>query len=354
MAHPGTITNLRFLKRNNLHSEQDLQKNYFREIIHSYGIDCYYFRHDANFFEQPSAIYVNYVYGEKTTMSYWLSSSMVVYMEMHGDSIILNKFGLETDADGSCFILIDDFTEKYRDIIGTEKQDTFNTIITGNVSAFFSEPSGKIYNIDLDGFTSSHFDFGTSGNFNGIYSGEFIRTPKLYNNYVYKSGSYNTRKTLGTLSGLYSCTVDESGNGFLSGEISGILQYHIEDPGKHGGPNWKIAPQVGDFFRLDFSDENHEEYEITRVYDRNLKSDGLNPLLSKYVWKCDVVRRDPSYESVVGDETTEGHSEEEFTNDRQIVADFDKIVSDQIFDYDKQIVDNIDDKIDLDKVYGDY
>ena len=52
-----------------------------------------------------------------------------------------------------------------------------------------------------------------------------------------------------------------------------------------------IQPDVGDIVTIDFPDErSREQYEITECLDKNLASDGLNPLLHKYIWKCKARR----------------------------------------------------------------
>ncbi|GAF80851.1 unnamed protein product, partial [marine sediment metagenome] len=100
------IKNLRFLKKENLLSERRIQKEYYRDLINAYGVDTKYFRKDVSFYDVPSG-YCNYTYGEDTTATYYLSAPMVVYMEMLGDSFLLNKFGIETDGDAAIYFTID-------------------------------------------------------------------------------------------------------------------------------------------------------------------------------------------------------------------------------------------------------
>lgn len=354
MAVKGPITSVRFLDRKNLASEHQLFKNYFREIIHNYGIDVTYFRHDNGFFEEPSGFFIDYTYGEKPTMTYFLSASLILFAEMQSDSIILNKFGIETDGDATCFILVDDFTEQFRDLIGTTSSYFFTTTLTGTVTNYNAFISGSIINTDISGFTSATSDFSsTTGVVSSLYTGTFIRTPKKYIDLVYKSPSYTNQIVTGNLSGSYNATINVSGNGYVSGFASGNLIYHIsDDAGKYGAPNWKIAPQVGDFYRIDFDEINHEEWEISKVHDKDLMAGGLNPLLSRYVWRCNVVRRDPSYETVVG-QVSGTKVEEEQTSDRKKLSDLNEVTSNEIFSYEAQDVDSIDKK-NSDSVYGDY
>ena len=74
----------------------------------------------------------------------------------------------------------------------------------------------------------------------------------------------------------------------------------------------------------------------------------MNPLLGKYIWKCDCVRRDPSYEDV------EGETQEELlTTSKGEQNQWHEDVSNEIFDYDHEPVDDID-GVNSDSVYGDY
>ncbi len=81
----------------------------------------------------------------------------------------------------------------------------------------------------------------------------------------------------------------------VSGILSGELTYHTLD-NIENSPTWNIAPQVGDYFKLQYGDIE-EEYEITQLFDTVLTNqNGINPLLGKYIFQCSAVRRRPSHE----------------------------------------------------------
>lgn len=83
----------------------------------------------------------------------------------------------------------------------------------------------------------------------------------------------------------------------------GILYYDQTSPNIY---NKNIAPEVGDFFRLSFMRNRNYDYEITNIADRTITPDGINPLLGKYVWKCNATRRYDSYETIsINQEETE-------------------------------------------------
>jgi len=360
--HPGTIKNLRYANRKLLDPEQQLQRNYFRELIHSYGVDTSYFRHNVDAYE-VSGVNFDYIYGEQPATSFWLSAHVVVYMESKGDIELLNKFGFETDGDMESFILIDDFTEQFRDLVGTTTSAIFSVPLYGNVTAGDGYISGTVENTILDGWViDDNITEYSSGFVSGTFSEGFTRDPRLYNEYVYKSDSYDDRVVYGTLDGSWSGTLTSGLIGEISGTATGLLGYHIETSTVDGGgPNWMIAPKAGDFFRLDFVDENNEEYEITKVIDRNLQIDGLNPLLSKYIWQMTCVRRDASYEDVLGAQDNmdpsldglHGQKEEQYTTDKLENNEWIEEESNALFDYSEEIVDDYD-GLNSDDVYGGY
>lgn len=85
-----------------------------------------------------------------------------------------------------------------------------------------------------------------------------------------------------------------------SGVLSGELTYHTLD-NVENSPTWEIAPQVGDYFILKCG-EIEEEYEITQLFDRILTNQGgINPLLGKYIFQCQAVRRASSHEEFKDD-----------------------------------------------------
>lgn len=75
----------------------------------------------------------------------------------------------------------------------------------------------------------------------------------------------------------------------LSGKIYGnVLFFDTNELGKYVE---KIHPSVGDLVEIDFPDGNSpERYEITECFDKQLTSDGISPLLHKYIWKCKARR----------------------------------------------------------------
>ena len=353
------VENLRYLKRYNFASEQNLQAGYFREIIHQFGIDTVYMRNDLDFYESPSGTMANYTYGESTSSTYTLSADLIVYFASENDVFMMNGLGIQNDGSHKIYFMIDDFYEKFRDQIGTVTSGEFTDIpLYAEISIGTGILSGNLSADEFDAVTSGYIDFmGTTGEVSGYYNRGIIAKYKAVNQLIYhpRYYRYDDRYISGDAFGTFSGTIDASGNGTLVGTASSELLY-ITGPTENTGPYWNIAPQVGDFFRIDFQSdnlpgyigENHEEYEITQVNDRNLLDNETNPLLGTYVWICDIVRRDPSYENIITDQT-----EEEHTTSKLEENIWHENISNSIFDYTKQDADNHD-TVNMDNVYGGY
>ncbi len=353
------IEKLSYLKSKNFRSEQNLQGSWLREIIHSFGIDTTYLRKDIDFYESPSGTMSNYTYGESSTSTYFLSADMRVYFFAENDSFIFNGLGIQNDGSHKVYFMINDFYEQFRDQIGTITTGEFQDIsLYADISAGSGYLSGNLSANEFDAMTSGYIDFmGTTGEVSGYYTRPITAKYKAVNQLIYhpRYYKYDDRYISGEAFGTFSGFIDTSGNGSLVGTASSELLY-ITGPAENTGPNWNIAPQVGDFFRIDFQNDNlpgyigqnHEEYEISQINDRNLLDSETNPLLGTYVWVCDVVRRDPSYEDVITPE-----QEEEHTTSKSEQNIWHENISNSIFDYGTTDADSHD-TVGMDDVYGSY
>ena len=347
MAAP--ISEIRYLRQANIQGEQLLQKGWFRELIQQYGVDIEYYRQVTDFFS-PSAVQhkANWTYGEDTTAVYEISAAMVALVKIDADNMMLRKFGIETTTNAELYMMKEDFTEEFRDLIGTPTSANFSTTVSGIISGFSGYLAGNLINSELSGMTSAYVEV-PSGSISGAFSSSFTRYPVPVNYMLKKTDEFRTRAVYGSVSGAVSGTIDLSGNGILSGDVSGNLRYFTEIP-LTGAPNWKIAPQVGDFFRLkefDTDIPNLLEFEITAVLDRDLAPNGVNPLLRRYLWKCSIVRRTPSQQTVSGtlqkEATTPSYLDENTWH---------QLESDSTFDYNNEV--DSTDKANVDNVYGGY
>ena len=351
---PISVTDLRYLKEDaGLASERLIVGEWYRDLINSHGIDVTYFRRLNSFYNHPGAASgsCNYVYGENPTDPYFLSAGMVVYGEVASDNFVLNNLGIQTDMDVTFFCTVIDFDEQFRDILGTLVSGAFSSDMTGGMTGGTGYVSGSFWNADISGVTSGGLTGSVSGAVSGLYNGLTSVGLKPVNPNIRYLNYYDYSRALtGILTGDWSATLDSSGGGPVTGYSSGVIWYY-RPPEPNSGPGWlyHIPPQVGDFMRIQFHSQNPEEYEVTSVENRVLTSDGLNPLLEKYVWRMRAVRRDPGKEMT----TTGDQPEEPFTTDKQEEAVMEDIASDKVFDYSREAVDSID-GVDSDKVYGQY
>lgn len=346
MASP--ISEIRYLKQANLQGEQLLQKGWFRELIQHYGVDLQYFRLMTDFYSDSAAQHkANWTYGESTTSTYELSAPIVALVKVDSDMMIFKKFGIETTTNAEIYMMKEDFTEQFRDLIGTPTSAYFSSDLIGAISGFSGFITGSVINSDLSGITSAYVEV-PSGTISGSFVGTFRRYPKAVNDRLKVSDSFNDRIVYGSMNGVVSGTIDLSGNGSMTGTATGNLRYYTETP-LSGAPHWKIAPQVGDFFRMaefDSDIPNYLEYQISDVLDRDLAPNGVNPLIRRYLWKCSIVRRTPSMETVSGTTQQEALTPNYLDNNT-----WQQVISNQTFDYDNNDIDTID-KANSDDVYG--
>ncbi len=342
------VSQLRYLRRRNLENEARLQLGYYRELTQSYGVDVVYYHLGLDFFVEPASAntYANYTYGESPASTYSLSSDMVLFMTIDSDSPLLKSFGIETITNCEATFIREDFTETFRDIIGEPTTNIFSTTISSEISGFSGLLSGDIIGNGLSGYTSANTVV-PSGTISGAYSAGFTRYPKPINPDLYRTLYYTDRVVLGNLTGVLTGNIDVSGNGIMVGDIQGTLNY-FNPPSLSAGPNFSIAPQVGDYIRItEYSetDGNYPEFEISEILDQDLSPNGVNPHLHKYIWRCRCVRRDPSREDVAG-----SIDEEAFTPQLIEENNWHEFVSDNVFDYENP-VDQVD-GTNSDNAYG--
>lgn len=342
------LNNVQYLYQKNLQAEQRLQAGYFRDLINAYGVPVIYFRNNLDYYNTPSGDTANYIYGESPTSQYTISGLMNVFLKVDNDSPVLRRFGIETVNSSEIYFMKDDFTHQFRDLVGIPTGGDFNVYVSGNIVNFSGIVQGDVYNNELSGITSGNSIVSSSGVVSGLYNFGFKTYPIPYNNDLAKTIYYTERIVNGLLSGILTGNIDISGNGLVGGWVSGNLDYYLTKT----YDNWnEINPRVGDFFRLyefDNIRENFEEYEVTEILDKELTPRGLNPLLRRYIWRCSMVRRDPSHEII-----SSSLQKEKFTPNYMEFNNIKENISNNIFNYNTEDADNID-KMGMDSVYGSY
>ena len=352
MAINGTINRVRYLKRNDLTEEAAIIGNYYRDIIQSYGVDVRYFKQDTEYplVMNPSlSSYENLIYGENDNTSYSMSADMIVFMEVEGDIFQVRREGTIPEDHYTMTFMIDDFSNTFSKYLGGN--DEFNTLlnVSGEVSSYTTTISSDFDIENLSGNVYKEFDFTSLPS-----SGYFQPTVTKYNDFSYNipinpyivSPTYylnDEPEESSSFIGEYTSSLDASGNGTINTSISGSLLYTtIESLSPYQD---KLKPVVGDFIKLDFpGGDNYEEYEITHVWDRQLTDDGVNPLLHKYVYKCDIIRRVPDHEDVFGDDTFM----EKPTSDLKEIMETEQCIRAEVSDE----IDSYEDEVD--DVYGGY
>lgn len=145
------LSELRYLKRKNLEEESRVVGNYIRDIIHSYGIDCNFFKLKSNyseeFDEEINSTSLNIeAYGYDPNPDYLISSPMITYMEVENDIFNLNKYGIIPNADVNFYFDRVDFATRFATKLGKLKEFAIQPI---HLSIEFE--SEKDYdNLDFD------------------------------------------------------------------------------------------------------------------------------------------------------------------------------------------------------------
>lgn len=353
----STVDKLRFIKVDNNQNTQKVYKEYYRDIIQNYGSDLIYFRKDSRYYEASSL--ANVTYGEDTTATHWSSAPMIGLMTVNNDAYTLNKFGIEASTNGEVYIGIEEFEENFVDTVGTSTSASITMPYSKRIyGGIINEVNSYASNIVCFSYpVNVEIPTGITSYTGSISTSAVTGNSKTINDLLAFQHVYPyTRNVSGNITGNLNCVVDEYGDGICSGTLTANVFYNdYIDKNGCSQNSWKIAPMPGDFFRMgefqlyeDDKPSNYEEYEVTTVYDRNITSAGLNPLLGTYVWKIGIVRRDASNEVVASPIT-----EESQTADKSTQNIWHENMSDTIFEYEKEEVDEID-KHQADSVYGLY
>ena len=97
----------RFTRKTTHKSERLLFQSYWKELANLYGSFTDYFTYNY----QLSAH--DYVYGEQPTAKFAPPHGITILVQMTNDSLLLAKFGIQTDADATFIIPIQTFREVY-------------------------------------------------------------------------------------------------------------------------------------------------------------------------------------------------------------------------------------------------
>jgi hypothetical protein len=349
------VNTLQYLQKDHIEESQKLQMGYYRDLINQYGIPIKYFKHNTTYLKNFRTDREDYIRGENPHLEFQTSAELMAYVQVDNSIVQLTTFGLQTNDNFKVSFLIPDFEWAHSQWLGEEQ--TLSGIyqeFSADVSGFNTVLSSEYINSDgwLSGVVSSQESFTeldsgiTSGSITcqfTAYDPQLIIQPLLYlRNYYDAFKVYQSEFDL-----YYSSNVDASGNGQVTGYISGDISYNkytnFMDFRK------RIIPQVGDVIRIEIAD-TFEDLEVTQILDRRPTTDGLNPLLKKYIWQLDCVRREVSHEDMIGEHPQEIATPIDIIDKQRGIREY---LSDQEFDYNTEDADSRD-KMRSDRIYGAY
>ena len=349
MSTPTAIDVMKYLDPAQAGNSQKMIGNYFFDIIRQSGVVVNYFRQDTTFPNDLRDAYEDLIYEENYPTTFSLSAELPVYLEVNTDAFVMTKYGLEPDQHYTSFFMIKDFAFAFASLA---QQHVVSSVInfTTPVSAFDGVLSSS-FNSD-DGFLSGVVSGMIEPTLSGAISGTAVAGYFNYSDYIDVNdeialpNSYDYLKTtFSSFHGPYSGTLDASGTGSVSGTLSGIVVYKLINDFESNIFN-RIVPVPKDYFSMT-SRDIREQYEITDVIDRNLSPNGINPLLAKYLFACNVVRRTYSSEDGMG--AAESGTNTMMIDLEQKTREFS---SDKIFDYNVSGTAVDDPK--SDRIYGGY
>lgn len=337
------------MKRPNLEQEAQVVGNYYRDVIRSYGIDVVYNKRDTSMLENYKQTidhntFLQKAYGYEMAPDYSCSAHMISYMEVEQDIFQLNKYGLNPNADVSFYFDSTDFAcalatklgqyEEHKikeiefecevpectDEVVVERNPVTGEFITsayvsadvfpyqlglGRNEEYYCEMlSGKL-SVEIPGYEfDKEYTVPCHPYEHSDFNVEFPANKSLYRSLKHRYQNDDYLQTLVFLTFKVSkVVIGKDNNGkkihkcILHGKIHGaVLFYNMFKIGKYLE---KIHPEVGDLITIDFPDErNSERYQVTDCYDKSLQSDGISPLLHKYIWKCKGRRYANTYDDI--------------------------------------------------------
>ena len=100
-----TVTNVRYLNKNNNANERENYAKWWKEQIEHYGTSVTYFTHGYNLTSH------NFLYGEDPTSRYGKTENVIMLTDITNDALMLSKFGIMADCDMTAVIHISSFYE---------------------------------------------------------------------------------------------------------------------------------------------------------------------------------------------------------------------------------------------------
>lgn len=321
----NNLSEVRYIKRQNLEQESKMVGNWYRDLLRSYGVDCNYYKLKLPFPEIFHTIVnrnniIRAAYGEDPDPNYKLSAEMITYMEVENDIFQLNKFGIVPTTNVNFYFDSTDFSTSLAYRLGQYKEypidaqiieiefteneiEEFEDLIVPFKCEILSGECSiplKTSEIEIKLNEESKLDVDVTS-----ISEPTISFP--VNENIYKSFNYEVKAKEADdvlLTFTFKITKKSDDVFLLTGKLSGVVLFRdLREVSKY---SIDIHPEVGDIVTIDFPDaKSREQYEITEASDINLANDGINPLLHKYIWKCKAIRFVPNASNRIPEENIE-------------------------------------------------
>ena len=138
---------LRYLKYDNLKQEARIIANYYHDIIHSYGMDCTYYKTSVNLPPEFNKIIksnhtLKQAYGYDDDPDFSLSANMITYTEVDDDIFILDRLGSQNSQKVNFYFDMTDFATKFMTKLGQFKEYAF---LPKSVSGYVDENNRIIF-----------------------------------------------------------------------------------------------------------------------------------------------------------------------------------------------------------------
>ena len=312
-VNQNNLDELRYIRRQNLTQESKIVGNWYRDVLRSYGVDCNYYKLKIPYPEVFKTIVdqnniVRAAYGEDPDPNYKISAEMITYMEVENDIFQLNKFGAFPSTNVNFYFDSKDFATALAYKLGQFKEYPIEEqVITIEFTADEAEDfknltvpfSCKILSGECTIPFEEDFEFDLDKKASLPVEVVKASEPHLdfpVNEYIYKSFNYTLKAPdADDIVLSFDFMVKEAYPGIykLSGKLHGVVLFR--DLSLISKYSEEIHPEVGDIVTIDFPDaKSREQYQITEAVDINLASDGINPLLHRYIWKCKAIRYVPN------------------------------------------------------------
>jgi len=98
---------IRYLNKANNDNERAIFSGYWNELIGRYGTKVEYYTYNYSLTTQ------DFLYGEDPVASYAVPINIVMFADIASEAILLSKFGIQTDADVTLLVTMEDYARKF-------------------------------------------------------------------------------------------------------------------------------------------------------------------------------------------------------------------------------------------------